>query len=81
LIRDGSYGFLGEGPTLTERAALYQAVAKLEADARALWSYRVLARAARARALYNPDWYLGDTCAIAAAEALVAEDPSRGEGL
>jgi hypothetical protein len=105
LIRDGSYGFLGEGPTLTERTALYQAVTKLEADARALWAVRVLDAAAYhlARLCYTRfsagyGWRTEyehnhvpvaghdfsatpDAARIAAAEALVAEDPALGEGL
>jgi hypothetical protein len=87
---------------LTER------IAKLEADARALWAVRVLdrwaersrfkrytcSRADTAPYLCQRFWMVGDekrvaqhfaptpdAARIAAAEALVAEDPSLGDGL
>jgi hypothetical protein len=54
---------------------LEAAIAKLEADARALWAYRVFQR----NDLNDPFGREPDM--IKRAEALVAEDPSLGEGL
>ena len=112
--REPEFKYRATGLDPDSQAEVNTAIAKLEADARALWAVRVLDRWAaesrgyhRVRGNWNASLYavrgegscgcqlmseeghegrtfLGsdqDAARIAAAEALVAEDPSLGEGL
>jgi hypothetical protein len=53
----------------------------IQADARALWAYRVLRRAAERGTIGMWVGYSTEALILERADALVAEDPSLGEGL